>query len=137
MKDVPGAWILLIGALFAVQTWVVPAVINGMTGTTLMKGTPEEGGNSLPVSNAYTDRAFAVCNHHVETSDTSTRPTFAAAPDKTWDIGFGRYIVQASITIGEESKLRQRAYLCRVRFAGGDAQDPGNWTVDGVEFSQP
>jgi hypothetical protein len=137
MKNVPGAWILLIGALFAVQTWVVPAVINGMTGTTLMKGTPEEGGSSLPVSNAYTDRAFAVCNHHVETSDPATRPTFSAAPDKSWDIGFGRYIVQAAVTIEEEPKPRQRNYLCRVRFAGGDVQDPGNWTVDGIEFSQP
>ncbi|WP_139556248.1 hypothetical protein [Methylotetracoccus oryzae] len=137
MKDFPGAWILLIGGLFAIQTWVVPAVINGATGTTLMKGTPEEGGSSLPVSNTYTDRAFAVCNHHVESSDSSTRARFATSPDKSWDIGFGRYIVQASVAVGDEIRPQRRDYVCRVHFAGGDEQDPGNWTVDGLEFSQP
>jgi hypothetical protein len=137
MKGFPGAWIVLIGALFAVQTWIVPAIINGATGTTLMKGTPEEGGSSLPVTNAYTDRAFARCNAHLQTSDTAAGITFAASPEKSWDIGFGRYIVQASVTVDDESQPRHRNYLCRVRFAGGDVQDAGNWTVDGIEFSQP
>ncbi|RYU60460.1 hypothetical protein EWI61_06790 [Methylolobus aquaticus] len=137
MKDFPGAWILLIGGLFAIQTWVVPAVINGATGTTLMKGTPEEGGSSLPVSNAYTDRAFAACNHHVETLDRSTRLTLAPSPEKSWDIGFGRYVIQASVAVGDETRPQRRDYVCRVHFAGGDDQDPGNWTVDGLEFSQP
>lgn len=138
MKDFPGAWIVLIAGLFAVQTWVVPAVINGVTGTALMKGTPDEGGSSLPLSNEQTQRAFLNCNRHLASREPSAEFAFPTSPAKSWDIGFGRYIVQASVDVdGGGNPARRRDYLCRVRFAGGDEDNPRNWTVDGIEFSQP
>lgn len=138
MKDFPGAWIVLIGGLFAVQTWVVPTVINGMTGSALMKGTPDEGGSSLPVANEQTQRAFLNCNRHLASREPSAELAFATSPEKSWDIGFGRYIVQATVEVSGRGRAPQRRdYLCRVRFAGGDEQDPGNWTVDGIELNQP
>jgi hypothetical protein len=138
MKDFPGAWILLIGGLFLVQTWVVPAVVGGVTASEWFKGTPEEGGSSIPLSSAQTERAFASCNRHLATRESASVLSFAPGPQKSWDIGFGRYIVQASVDVGSAgSESRRRDYLCRVHFAGGDEHDAGNWSVDGIEFSQP
>jgi hypothetical protein len=138
MKECPGAWIAMIGGLFAVQTWVVPLIVNEVTGTEWLKGTPEQGGSNIPVSNDQTQQAFLSCNRHLETREPSARLSFPASPDKSWDVGFGRYMVRASVeTIRHDDSPQRRDYLCHVRFAGGEMSDPGNWSVDGLEFSQP
>lgn len=138
MKDFPGVWIALIGGLFVIHTWVVPAVVNEATSTEWVKGDPDEGGSSLPVSNDHTQHAYVSCNRHLEARESPARFTFPAAPDKAWDIGFGRYVVHASVAIdGIGEVAPQRNYLCHVRFAGGDVADPSQWSVDGLELNHP
>jgi hypothetical protein len=137
MKDSPTAWIIMIGGLFAVQTWIVPMMINQVTGTELLKGTAEQGGSASPVSNDQTRQAFAICNSQMKERQQNVRLSFPPEPDRSWDVGFGRYMIRASVEVDNgEQPPEQRDYLCHARFNGGANDDPDNWSVDGIEIAQ-
>ncbi len=134
----PWSWIGLMAGLFAVQAWIVPMVIHGATETEWLRGTPEQGGDSRPVSNDKTALAFSHCNRHLQTIEPGRRFALPSAPDREWDLGFDRYMIRASVRSADSaSGTEQREYLCRIHYLGGDASDSLNWTVAGFEFTSP
>lgn len=137
-KRSPWLWVGLFAALFAIQAWIVPVVIRAVTGAEWFKGSPDEGGDSLPISNERTAAAFSHCNRHLQSRMSHQRFQFSHAPDRSWDIGFDRYMIQASFDVDDaEAGSRRRGYLCRIHYRGGDESDAANWSVAGFEFTPP
>lgn len=133
----PWSWIGLFIGLFAVQVWIVPLVVRAVTDTEPLRGTPEQGGDSRPVSNETTDAAFAHCNHYLETARAAgSGLEFPGSPSRSWDLGFGRYMIQSSArSRGSNSDETELMYVCRIHHTGGDVTDPANWTVAGFELT--
>lgn len=134
----PWLWIGLFAGLFIIQVWIVPMLIRVVTGADWFKGTREEGGDSHPTSNTATAAAFSHCNRHLATLHPEQRLEFANTPDRSWDIGFGRYMIDASVGSGTAGTVdRQGRYVCRIHYLGGDESDAANWEVVGIEFTNP
>ena len=132
----PWSWIALFAGLFALQAWLVPMVIHAVTGTEWLRGTPEQGGDSRPVTNENTAAAFAHCNHYLRTTQAAKRFEFPSTADRSWDLGFDRYMIQASVQSDDPSAGAHRVtYLCRIHHTGGDLADFTHWTVAGFELT--
>lgn len=132
----PWWWIALFAGLFAVQVWIVPTVIRVVTDTEWLRGTQEQGGESHPVENEKTAAAFSHCNHYLASTQRQVRFEFASTPDRSWDLGFDRYMIRGIVRLTDPaSGLKQSEYVCRIHYNGGDDSDFENWTVSGFELT--
>lgn len=134
----PRVWIGLFLLLFAVQVWLVPAVIRTVTDTELLRGTQEQGGDAHPVTNDATVAAYAHCNRYLQLSDPHANRVFPDEPERSWDVGFDRYIISGLMEARDErpDSAVQR-YVCRIQFKGGELTNYGDWSVDGIEILPP
>lgn len=110
-------------------------IIHAVTESEWLRGTQEEGGDAQPVTNAYTAAAFSHCTHHLQLSDPQTRFGVSTEPDRSWDLGFGRYMIYATVGIvNPTSSEATRQYICRIHYRSGDLMNFANWEVAGFEF---
>lgn len=134
----PLFWIALFLLLFSVQVWLVPAVIRAVTDTELLRGTQEQGGDARPIDNEATFAAFTHCNRQLQLTHPQDAFVFPASPERSWDLGFNRYMISGFAEAGDGRMDRgTRRYLCRIQFQGGELTDFLNWKVDGIELLPP
>lgn len=134
----PILWIALVVSLFFVQFWLVPTVVKTVTDTEWLRGNPEEGGNASPVSDESTAAAYVQCNRHLQLQQPKTPLLFPNLPERSWDLGFGRYMIAGMGTASaDNADTMTHRYLCRIRFLGGGLSDNQNWKLDALEAINP
>jgi hypothetical protein len=97
---------------------------------------PEELGI---INNARSDEAFARCKS-VMVSDKHV-PESAQFVDKeyeAWALGGRVYLIRSHVIVNSpENPAQDRKYACKIRFNGGEMNDPKNWESLGVDFNEP
>lgn len=131
----PFLWISLFLLLFAVQVWLVPAVVHTVTDSEWLRGTAEQGGNASPISNESTAAAYAHCNRALSIRSPEVHLQFPDLPERSWDLGFGRFMIAGLATASnEDSTTVTHRYLCRIQHLGGELAEYQNWKVDALEL---
>lgn len=134
----PIFWIALFLLLFVVQVWLVPAVIRAVTGTELLRGTQEQGGDAHPVFNDATFAAYRHCNRYLQLSNPQANFVFPEAPERGWDLGFNRYMISGLATASDaRSGQSTRHYVCRITIQGSELSEYSDWKVDAIELLAP
>jgi hypothetical protein len=98
----------------------------------------KDQGSQLPISTELTSIAFRHCNNYIKSElDSDTSVTFADKPIKAWSLGNYQFLINADISIADESgKMSTKRYVCRITYDKGDDQegilDFDNWTMVGL-----
>ncbi len=127
---------LYIVALYVILNKVIFPFAVAVLSTEPFLGKPEESGSPEMVHNERTELAFLQCKRFVsEELDKEPRALTFPEKYKSWDIGFGRFLISGEVTVAEEGG-KTYAYVCRVKFEGEDMTNPDEWELQGLAINE-
>ncbi len=115
----------------------IPLAYKAAQSGLFMKDTDDEGSREA-TTNDHTESAFKQCNDYIKGElDSKLNVNFSPTPINTWGLGDYEYLVNAEITVAENTKPpKTERYACRIHYnkesdAAGLA-DKENWSILGI-----
>jgi len=124
--------------LLAQQKIVMPLVYEVIKSDLFLVDSQDKA-SQLPISTHLTEIAFMHCNKYIKSELPSELSiAFPEKPINAWSLGNYQYVINAEISINDNtsSNVRAKKYACRITYNDGDNQkginDSDNWTIDGI-----
>lgn len=98
----------------------------------------DDAGSREATSNTYTEMAFKQCNDYIKDElGEKISVTFSSAPINSWGIGNYEYLINADITISDNTNPpKTERYACRIQYDPGkdtsDLPNKDNWSMLGI-----
>lgn len=126
---------LYIVALYVILNKVIFPFAMVVLSTEPFLGSPEESGEATVVHNEKTALAFLQCKRFVEEEMEAQNLTFSE-DYKSWDIGFGRFLINGEVVVPQDGGEKTFIYLCRAKFEGEDMTNPEEWELQGLAINE-
>lgn len=129
-------FILFIVGLYASLNKIIVPFVMDVAKSDLFFEKEDESEELGKISNERTGFAFDQCKSAMkEANHVPDGSRFADAEYEAWALGGKTYLIRSHVGVSSESGLVDRKYACKIKFAGGDMGDAGNWSVLGVDFN--
>ncbi|GAB6068718.1 hypothetical protein JCM13664_20390 [Methylothermus subterraneus] len=124
-----GKIVFYLGSLYFLQVWVVvPLAAYVSDGGFFADETASAGAEVEQAARAH-------CGDYLQQKIGADKVEFPFGEGRVWEMGGGRYLVQASALVTDSNALaRQVNYVCYVNYQGGDAFSLANWTLRGLDW---
>jgi hypothetical protein len=140
IAKLPKIWSVVLLALFIVflyvflQKGITPFVLK-VVESDLFFEKEDEKEELGQIRNERTGFAFTQCKTAMK-NDKHVPETaqFADADYEAWALGGKTYLIRSHVNVPGEKGLADRKYACKIKFAGGDMSDAGNWDMLGIDF---
>lgn len=121
---------LYIVSLYLLQAWVAVPLVSYVLDADFFSS--EEG---VSAGEEARQAAGIRCGDYLQRELSLEKVEFPFGEGKVWEMGDGRYLVQASALVtGSDALAHQVNYACYVKYTGGDAFDGDNWKLRGLDW---
>lgn len=138
-KFVQNPYSLLLLAVYVAALYVllnkaiVPFVTKVVTSEDFA-GDPSQSGQPTEIHDNRTAMALLQCNRFVKDEfDEEVGLTFENKAYHSWDIGYGRFIINSHVNVAAPNEpMVRKNYVCEIKFAGGDLENQDSWDLKGL-----
>jgi hypothetical protein len=142
IAQLPKGWSIVLLILFVVflyvslQKVITPFVLK-VVESDLFFEKQDEQEDLGKISNERTNFAFTHCKAALKSeSHVPENAQLANADYEAWALGGKMYLIRSHVMIPSETQgLLDRKYACKIKFLGGDMNDPANWDMLGIDFN--
>jgi glutamate formiminotransferase len=133
--SVPLLIIFIIGLYWSLNRVVVPFVLKVVASDVFFE-TDTEQEELGKISNERTGFAFSQCKTAMkEANHVPEGSRFADADYEAWALGGKMYLIRSHVNVTSDAGMVDKKYACKIKFAGGDLADAGNWSILGIDFN--
>lgn len=121
---------LYLVSLYLLQSWVAVPLVTYVLDTDFFSSE-----SAAPADEETRQAAGIFCGDYLQQELSVEKVEFPFGQGKVWEMGDGRFLVQASALVTDSDALAHRVnYACYVKHTGGNAFDVDNWKLRGLDW---
>jgi hypothetical protein len=128
--------LVFVAGLYVFQNKAVTPFVLKMVNSALLVEETDDGRQPGVVDTDKTRLALAHCNTYLEENydfDDSTQ--ISETEHSAWALGDYSYVVRSRFDLLSPSEVeKDKTYICKIKFFGGDDAEYENWTVSGFDY---